>query len=110
MASHPHPTPKHATSLRSYLLVFGGLLFLTATTTWVADQPLGAWHIPVALAIAVCKATLVVLFFMHALESDRLVHLIIIGALLFLLIMLGFTLCDYLSRAADLQLRNPMML
>jgi cytochrome c oxidase subunit 4 len=106
-----HPTPHHASALK-YFLVFGGLLVLTALTVLAANPSieLGRFHAVVALAIAACKATLVVLFFMHALESDKLVHLILLAALLWLAIMMGFTLCDYLSRPWDLQLRNPALL
>jgi cytochrome c oxidase subunit IV len=109
MATEPHP-PAHANPARTYLLVFVALLVLAAVTTWVSFQPLGHWHTPIAVGIAVAKATLVVLFFMHALESDKLVHLVILGALLFLAIMLAFTLCDYVSRPYDLMLRNPTLL
>jgi cytochrome c oxidase subunit 4 len=84
-------------------------MVLAATTTGVAFLPLGHWHTAVAVTIAVVKATLVVLFFMHALESGRLVHLIIIAALFCLAIMMAFVLCDYWSRWADLLLRNPPM-
>jgi cytochrome c oxidase subunit 4 len=110
MAAEPHP-PRHATPVRTYLLVFAALLILAAVTTWVSFLPLGHWHTPIAVGIAVTKATLVVLFFMHAVESDKLVRLVIIAALLWLAIMLGFMLCDYLTRDTyDLMLRNPAML
>ena len=104
-----HPTTKHASSAFTYSLVFGGLLVLTATTVLVAHVDLGPFHTFAAVAIAVAKASLVVLFFMHALESDKLVHLIILGALLWLAILLGFTLCDFWSRGVDLMIRNPVL-
>jgi cytochrome c oxidase subunit IV len=106
-----HPTTHHA-SARTYFLVFGALLVLTALTVLAANPnvELGRFHAVVALAIAGCKATLVVLFFMHALESDKLVHLILLAALLWVAIMAGFMLCDYVSRPGDLLLRNPVQL
>jgi cytochrome c oxidase subunit IV len=107
MASLPHPPANHATSTRTYFIVFGLLMVLAATTTWVAGLELGGLHTLVAVTIAIVKATLVVLFFMHALESGKLVHLIIISALFFLAIMMAFTLCDFWSRSWDLMLRNP---
>jgi cytochrome c oxidase subunit 4 len=70
---------------------------------------LGHWHTPIAVGIAITKATLVVLYFMHASESDKLVHLVIITAVLWLAIMLGGVLADYLSRDVDLKLRDPVM-
>src|SRR5713101_7478247 len=96
MATEPHP-PAHTTPTRTYLLVFAALLILAGVTTWVSFQPLGHWHTPIAVGIAITKATLVVLYFMHAIESDKLVHLVIITALLWLAIMLGGVLSDYLS-------------
>jgi cytochrome c oxidase subunit 4 len=72
----------------------------------VAYVPLGGFHVVAALAIAVTKATLIVLFFMHGLESGRLVHLIILGALLWLFIMLGLTWSDYYTRGVDRRIRT----
>jgi cytochrome c oxidase subunit 4 len=86
------------TSPVTYIAVFVGLLALTATTVAVAGIPLGLWHTPVALAIAIAKATLVVLFFMHALHSNRLTWIVIGGAILWLGIMLALTLADFVSR------------
>ena len=96
----------HPTSAGTYLLVFGGLLVLTATTVWVAFAPLGGWHTPIALTIAFTKATLIVLFFMHALESGRLVYLVVLGALLWLAILIGLAWTDYYSRGFDAALRG----
>ena len=59
---------------------------------------LGNLNFPVALAIAVFKATLVVLFFMHVKYSSRLTKLIVGVAFFFLGILLSLTMTDYLSR------------
>ena len=56
--------PGHVVPKKLYFLIFAALLALTALTTGVAFVDLGKWNTVVALAIAVCKATLVVLFFM----------------------------------------------
>jgi len=90
--------PHRAASPRIYFLVFASLLLLTLTTVVVAAVPLGAFHTPVALAIAGVKATLVVLFFMHALHSPRLTWAAILGSLFWLAIMIGLTMADYLTR------------
>jgi cytochrome c oxidase subunit 4 len=90
---------EHRTALPvAYFVVFGGLLLLTVTTVAVAGAPLGGWHIPAALAIAGTKAGLVVVFFMHALRGPKLTRVIIVVAIFWLLIMLTFTLADYLTR------------
>ena len=88
----------HTASAGRYLAVFGSLLALTVLTIAAAHVNLGTLNTPVALAIAVVKAALVVLFFMHALESPRLTRLVIAGAIVWLLILLILTSLDYLSR------------
>jgi cytochrome c oxidase subunit 4 len=52
----------------------------------------------VALAIAVFKATLVTLYFMHIKYSRRLTQVVVAGGLLWLLILIGLTMSDYLTR------------
>ena len=52
-----------------------------------------------ALAIAVFKATLVVLFFMHVKYSTRLTWAVVVGSVFWLGILLALTLADYLTRA-----------
>jgi cytochrome c oxidase subunit 4 len=73
-------------------------MVLTAVTVAVAFQPLGVMNFPVAIAIAIFKASLVVLFFMHVKYSSRLTKMIVGMALFFLMTMFGLTLTDYLSR------------
>ncbi|MBY0528245.1 MAG: cytochrome C oxidase subunit IV family protein [Gemmataceae bacterium] len=98
--------PSHVQSSWAYLTIFAALVVLTGTTVGAALAPLGHWHIPVALLIAAGKAILIYLFFMHGLESGRLVWLIVMGALLCLSILLSFTLADYRSRPDDSHLRG----
>ena len=60
-------------SIRSYFAVFITLLALTALTTGVSFVDLGGiGNVAVALAIAVIKATLVALYFMHLRYSSPL--------------------------------------
>ncbi len=70
----------------------------TAVTVFVAFLNLGVLNFPVAISIAIVKATLVILFFMHAKYSSRLTKLIVGGAFFFLLILLTLTMTDYMSR------------
>ena len=90
---HGHPT------LRAYFLVFGALMGLTALTVWAAFQHLGIWNTPVALAIAMTKATLVALIFMHLLYSPRRTAIVFASSVLWLIILFAITLSDYLSRS-----------
>ena len=85
--------------VRTYLLVFTALLVLTGLTVFVAFQHLGdPWNDVVAITIAVTKATLVVLFFMHVKYSTAMVRLTVISAVLFLLTLFGITWSDYWAR------------
>jgi cytochrome c oxidase subunit 4 len=88
----------HISPKTTYYAIFGALMVLTAVTVAVAYQPLGVFNFPVAIGIAITKATLVILFFMHAKYSSRLTKLFVGTAFFFLFILLGLTLTDYLSR------------
>jgi cytochrome c oxidase subunit IV len=84
--------------VRTYVAVFIALLVLLIATVGAAFLPLGDLHFPVAMIIAVAKAVLIVLFFMHVLHSHRLTMIIALAGFLWLAIMLALTLSDYLSR------------
>jgi cytochrome c oxidase subunit IV len=56
------------------------------------------WHVVIGLLIAVCKASLVVLFFMHVLISPKLTALVVIVSMFWLGILLVLTFTDYFSR------------
>jgi cytochrome c oxidase subunit 4 len=84
--------------VRTYVMIFAALLALTATTTLVAFRDLGPLNDLAALGIAVVKAALVVLYFMHARGSPRMTKLVIAAALAWLLMLFALTLGDYLSR------------
>ena len=88
-----HVSPKGV-----YYAIFGSLMVLTAATVGVAFVNLGPFNFPVALSIAIVKATLVILFFMHVKYSSRLTKLIIGTGFFFLLVLFTLTLTDYLSR------------
>ncbi|MGE3959003.1 MAG: cytochrome C oxidase subunit IV family protein [Vicinamibacterales bacterium] len=84
--------------LSTYYLIFLALMVGTALTWWVATIDLGAMNNVIMLAIAVTKATLVVLFFMHVRYSSKLTWVIIIGSVFWLLILIFLTLNDYFTR------------
>ncbi len=90
---------EHVTSIRAYVLVFLALMVLTAVTVAVAFLHLGPLNDVAALSIAVIKAVLVVLFFMHVYRSSPLAKLVVVAGFLWLLILVAFTLSDYLTRA-----------
>jgi cytochrome c oxidase subunit IV len=88
----------HVVPVKTYLLIFSALLALTALTTGVAYVDLGKWNTIVALIIAVCKGTLVALFFMHLRWSPHLMRLVLLSALLWLAILITLTTTDFFSR------------
>jgi cytochrome c oxidase subunit IV len=59
---------------------------------------LGPFNVAVALTIAVVKATVVALFFMHLKQSTGLTRLVVASAIVWLLILLTLTFSDYLTR------------
>lgn len=89
---------QHIIPTRVYYTIFLSLMVLTALTVWVAFQDFGAFNNVLAIGIACTKATLVVLYFMHVRYSGKVVWLFVIGGILFLLILFGITMGDYLSR------------
>ena len=88
----------HISPKSMYYTIFGSLMVLTVTTVAVAFVDLGVLNFPVALSIAILKATLVILFFMHVKYSSSLTKVICGSAFFFLFILFGLTLTDYLSR------------
>jgi cytochrome c oxidase subunit 4 len=84
---------------RTYYLIFLALMLFTAITVWVAFLDLGPFNTAVALGIAITKATLVVLFFMHVKYSTRLTWAVVAGSVFWLGILLVLTMSDYLTRA-----------
>jgi cytochrome c oxidase subunit IV len=90
---------EHVVSRKIYFAIFGALMALTAVTVWVANYDLpGPLNAIVALSIAVTKATLVVLYFMHVRHSSRLTWVFVCAGLIWLIILFAFTLSDYLTR------------
>jgi cytochrome c oxidase subunit 4 len=90
----------HVVPKSTYIIIFVWLFVLLVLTVAAAQVDLGAWNVPVALAIAVVKAVLIVLFFMHVRYSSRLVQLFAAGGFVWLAIMLSFTLADVWARLA----------
>src|ERR1700743_712406 len=88
----------HAPSRLPYFVTFGLLMVLTAATVAVAEVNLRPLNDIVAMAIAVTKATLVVLFFMHVRHSSNLPKLTVVSGFLWLAIMIVVTMSDYWTR------------
>jgi cytochrome c oxidase subunit IV len=84
---------------RIYYRVFATLLVLTLLTWWTSRLHLGsALNIIVALTIALSKALLVTLFFMHVRYSSWLTWVFVGAGMAFLGHLIILTMCDYLTR------------
>ena len=90
---------EHITPRKTYYTIFAALLALTLVTVAVARVDLGPFNTIVALTIAVTKAVLVVLFFMHLRYSTRLTKLVVVGGFVWLALLIGFTMADELTRS-----------
>lgn len=88
----------HVVPLSLYFTIIVILFTLTGLTVWTASMDLGAYNTVVALLIAITKATLVVLYFMHVRWSKRLVWIMVGSSLVWFAILIAFTMQDYMSR------------
>jgi cytochrome c oxidase subunit 4 len=93
-----HAQAEHTTPRWTYYLVFAALIALTGLTTGVAFVDLGRFNAIVSLTIAVIKTLLVALYFMHLKYSGVLTKVVVGGGLFWLLILIGLTMQDYLTR------------
>jgi cytochrome c oxidase subunit 4 len=95
--------PTHSTHVvvqpRVYGAVFGTLLCFTALTVFASYLELGIFNAIVALAIAVIKGLLVILFFMHVRYSSRLTKLTVAAGFFTFIVLITMTMTDYISRA-----------
>ena len=87
---------------RRLLAVYVALLVLLALTVEAARHDLGHWNFAVTLMIAVAKATLIALFFMHIWHGPPLIKLVLAASLIWLAIMFSLSLADYWTRPWDL--------
>src|SRR5947209_17369826 len=88
----------HIVPKRIYYLVFAALIVLTWVTAFVSTVDLGRFNIFVALAIAIFKASLVILFFMHVKYSTRLTKMVVLAGLFWLILLLFITMADLWTR------------
>ena len=89
---------RHILPLNLYLAVGSGLLVLTVITVIAAQMDFGQMNLLIAMGIAVVKATLVAMFFMHLKYDNRIYMLVFSGSLLFLGVFIIFTMFDTLRR------------
>lgn len=101
MSTHEHANEHehHGDSLGTYLAVFAALMILLVVTVVVSFFHLGnAINPAVAMAIAIVKAALVIIFFMHVRHQTHLVWVFAGGSFFFLAILLYFVMSDVMTR------------
>ena len=94
-------------SARTHVFTLLGLLGLTALSFGLAQLALGPWELPAALLIAVVKATLVALFFMHLAEQSAVSRAAILTAAAFVIILVVFAVADVRTRDAPALVPPP---
>jgi cytochrome c oxidase subunit IV len=95
---HVHKEEPEHHSAMPYFLVWIALAFFTWLTWFTGTKHYGAWALPIALAIAATKSTLVILFFMHLWEEKGANRLVIVTAFFFVLLLITITVSDVATR------------
>jgi cytochrome c oxidase subunit 4 len=90
VAHHAH----EPLSCKFLTLIWVGLMILTATTVAIAEVNLGEWNIVLAMAVASCKAALVIFFFMHLKYENWVIKGMVLTAFVILAIAIGLTFVD----------------
>lgn len=94
---HPgHQQQEH--SAVPYVVVWIALLGFTALTYLTGTAHIGKWALSLALAIACAKSLLVALIFMHLRESSGMTRLVFAVAILYVGLLLFFTVGDVATR------------
>ena len=84
--------------IRVYLWNVAALFVLLAATVGVNELHVGVLSLPLALAIAVAKAMLIALCFMHIRYSPPLLRLAAAVGFFWLMLMIGGTVLDVATR------------
>lgn len=87
------------TPLSHYLWVLAALLALLALSAGTALIKLGTWNTVINLVIAVMKALLVISVFMHETEARKLTRLTSALGFIWLTMLIGLALFDFLTRS-----------
>lgn len=103
-ATHDEHEIAHVMPLPVLFAVFAALMvltFLTVAATWIN---LGWINLPIAMAIATVKATLVALYFMHLRYDAPFNGLAFLVALVFVAVFILIVLLDTVSYQPDVEL------
>lgn len=90
--------PEATVTPPTYYKVTAALMLLLVLTVAVSFVPLGPFGVVAALLIAVTKATVIALFFMHVRYSSNLTKMLAGTGAFMLLILFVLTFSDYVTR------------
>ena len=89
---------EHVVPIRVYVTIFLILMVMTALTVFVSELDLGKLNPVIALTIAIVKALLVILYFMHVRYSSKLIAVVLATGFFWLAVMIVLTLSDFVTR------------
>ena len=89
---------EHIVEKKIYYTVFGGLMVLLGATVAISYIHLGKLNVIAALTIAVIKAVLIILYFMHVRYSSRLLWIFVGAGFFWLGILFALSFSDFLTR------------
>ena len=101
---HEHPVHSHVHVMPLSVLftIFTTLIVMTIATVVTSKFDLGAWEVPITMAIATTKAILVAAYFMHLRYDNPFNLMIFCFSLFFVGLFLGGTLIDVRAYQKDL--------
>jgi len=94
MSHSAHPQVGHVVPLPVLFGVLGTLLLMTYVTVAVAGHDFGRYNLWIALGIAVFKASLVLLFFMHLKYDKPFNAIVIIVSMALVALFIAIALTD----------------
>jgi cytochrome c oxidase subunit IV len=94
---HEHE-PGHILPVRTYLTIYIGLLVLLGATVGAAYINVEPFNFALTMVIALAKAVMILLIFMHVRYSERLIWVFSSAAFLWLAILIALSLNDYFTR------------
>jgi cytochrome c oxidase subunit 4 len=89
---------QETSSVRTLIFAFLGLMVLLALTVWGSFIDVGTWRATVAVVVAIAKALIVMIFFMHLRTSNRLTWAVAGAGFFWLSILLVLTIGDFVTR------------
>jgi cytochrome c oxidase subunit IV len=81
-----------------YLICWLALALLTGLTFGLSTIGMGGWSLPVALVIAVTKASIVALFFMHLWDHPGVSRVVLVAAVMFVVLLSTLVVADVMTR------------